>query len=684
MMIWCLSQLVLADDWTPNEPDVEPLWELHDREKWNELGPLIKEYLKLHPESYSGHAILGRLYWRHYGAHARALNHLLRAQELYDLKLKGSPNEPWRRHSLILDSLQQVHGDMAQSDLELETLEQFNNFQLYAEEQFGSFYELKIGEYGWPLMKLERYDEALSYANRAINSSNVGQQSLGHNVSCAVNAERGDRLAALEACEGALEHSHATEGSSAIDASNASNASFMAFEFAKVERYGLESVESYGRTAPGWLNLLDLYLLQGRGPTAIEALKSLRQAVQAEPIHQRSQRASDVDVSFAQILYLAGEDRLGMKVMNRVLERPDRRGAISTSEEQAQGSHTMNRYAMRNMSYERERERLASQGFWGWIRSQFVGLWSYAQLVDRLTVRGLLVNKTRLSSTFRMYVDKGLTNIPSWMMGDLVELLGTGVARAAVEDAANLDKHPAVRGYHAALLADAAYLDGELVDVNRHTQEALEKLPQAERLLRMRMSALKGWAAYEMDNVQPALMEWSTVFANDPSLFRRYGWSVPVKIDSKGGKHAQELEKRLLYSPRFSKATEGFTLQITGGDLPRICLIGLMGEELGCSGYVDIANRGEYNRWFGVESWEQERITDEQSDENDAQSISDQPLNDEEMLRFLIDQLHQDAFGLPLGESGLSLNSLDGSTTTSREQAHRNLKELLAPKGLSY
>ena len=682
MMFWWLSTL-LADDWTPNEVDIEPLWELHDREKWNELRPLIREYGKKHPNSYSAHAILARLYWLHYGAHARALHHFLRAEELYDLNMKGTPGEAWRRHSLVLDSLQQVYGDMAQSEQELEVLERFNEFQIYAEQQFGSFYELKKGEFGWPLMKLGRYDEALMYAQKAISSSSIGQQSLGHNVNCAVNAERGDRLAALAACEGALEHSHETGGSSAIDASNAANASFMAFEFSKVERYGQESVESYGRTAPGWLNLLDLYLLQGRGPTAIEALKSLRQAILAEPVHQRSQRASDVDVGFAQILYLAGEDRLGLKVMNRVLERPDRRGAISTSEEQAKGSHTMNRYAMRKIHFERERERRATRGFWGWLGSLTVGVFNYDQMIDRTTVRGLLVDKTRLIATFRVYVDKGLTDIPSWMMGELVEVLGTGVTRAAVQDASELDKHPAVKGYHAAILADAAYLDGNQAQLQKMTNEALQNLPDAERLLRIRMTALRGWSAYKRGELQVALTEWSTVFANDPSLFRRYGWSIPIKVDNRGGEHSDELEQRLLYSPRFSKTGEGFTLQIVGGNLPRVCLIGLMGEELGCSGYVDVGNRRAYNQWFGIEEQDFNQQPVESEEEGSSNGTSD-PLSKEELLRLLIDQLHQDAFGIPLGESGLSLNSLDGSTTTSREQAHRDLKDLLAPKGQSY
>jgi len=110
-----------------------------------------------------------------------------------------------------------------------------------------------------------------------------------------------------------------------------------------------------------------------------------------------------------------------------------------------------------------------------------------------------------------------------------------------------------------------------------------------------------------------------------------------------------------------------------------------MGEELGCSGYVDVGNRRAYNQWFGLDVLNPEQASDaEAADVPPSEAVSMQPLTEEELLMLLIDQLHQDSFGLPLGESGLSLNSLDGSTTTSREQAHRNLKELLAPKGHSY
>ena len=112
-----------------------------------------------------------------------------------------------------------------------------------------------------------------------------------------------------------------------------------------------------------------------------------------------------------------------MNVMNRVLDRPDRRGAISTSEEQAQGSHTMNRYAMRNMSMS-ESESVLLHRDSGLDSVKTRGVW--AMLNFGSPDRSRLLEQDTPDSNLRMYVDKGLTNIPSWMME--ISLSSKGVA----------------------------------------------------------------------------------------------------------------------------------------------------------------------------------------------------------------------------------------------------------------
>ena len=129
MILFLILHLALADslywrnsedsEWLPPETGVKELWKLHDDEKWNELRPKLRTYIKEHPESYSAHALLGRLYWKAYGEHSRALHHMFEAKEIYETQYLNETNEPYKRHSELLYSIQSCAGDMNDNELEL-------------------------------------------------------------------------------------------------------------------------------------------------------------------------------------------------------------------------------------------------------------------------------------------------------------------------------------------------------------------------------------------------------------------------------------------------------------------------------------------------------------------------------------------------------------------------------------
>ena len=112
---------------------------------------------------------------------------------------------------------------------------------------------------------------------------------------------------------------------------SASNASFSVLDFARVEEFGIEGSESSSDAYHAWMNLVRLYIIQGKGAAALSAMKGLRKSHLAEEPHRRSQSRSDIDALFSIILLLAGEDEKALETIDRVLRSPDRRGSISFS-----------------------------------------------------------------------------------------------------------------------------------------------------------------------------------------------------------------------------------------------------------------------------------------------------------------------------------------------------------------
>ena len=77
------------------------------------------------------------------------------------------------------------------------------------------------------------------------------------------------------------------------------------------------------------------------------------------------------------------------------------------------------------MLSERRHEKVASQGWWKRIQHWWASWFGEPEYeVDAMTVRTILQEKDYLISTIRPYLDKGLTGVPSWLIPELVSILG--------------------------------------------------------------------------------------------------------------------------------------------------------------------------------------------------------------------------------------------------------------------
>ena len=75
-------------------------------------------------------------------------------------------------------------------------------------------------------------------------------------------------------------------------------------------------------------------------------------------------KEADVDGAFALVLLASGQEQTAFEKIDKALKYPDRRGVISTTAAQSQGSHTLLRAVSRWMLSERRHEKVASQGWW--------------------------------------------------------------------------------------------------------------------------------------------------------------------------------------------------------------------------------------------------------------------------------------------------------------------------------
>ena len=483
-------------------------------------------------------------------------------------------------------------------------------------------------------------------------------------VLCAVEAEEGNRVAAQENCIAALEHARTDSLSIAIDASNASNASFSVLDFERVEEFGIEGTESSGDAYHAWMNLVRLYIIQGKGAGALSAMKGLRKSHLAEEPHRRSQSRSDIDALFSIILLLAGEDEKALSTIDRVLRSPDRRGSISFSKEQTLGGHMALRYMIRKMAMERKKERDSIHGVMGYLNRMWDAVAPDPRLLaDATAVRSVLLDEDCLLYTFRMYQDQGLVEVYPFLMGPIIEILGPGIAQVALDKVRAIEKYEPMTSYFDALEVDVAYQRGDWVRVEVLAQTALERLPLDEALLIARMNAFLGKAQERNNSIAMAMQYYTEAFNKDPSVFRRLGWSLPAAIRVQGSELQSSVADALGRSPRFYHHKEGFVIDIQDD---AVCLLSGMGAQLACVPYpartrIDLVEQEVERDGTKTTEMVEKEIT----------------LTDEEYTFEIVDAFHVGAFGLSNGDTGVDWNSLDGSTTTSRHSTHKKLKEML-------
>jgi hypothetical protein len=601
--------------------------------------------IEANPESAIGHFVLGGVLRDAEGSLARAMAHLGRARGSLEHAYGPQPPE---------GPLTELHREILHASIGAAgELEEYA-FQQQLLDYHDALYEPdRIAERAWLELKRRNLERARELAKRAASAPDAWQRSLGKNALCAIEAEARDRGRADAACRDALENARARAAAAeergardptgpgiAVHAYNAALAARGLLKDDDAERLLREGARTREPTiASPWRLLTRLYLDQARYAEALGAATELREWNVRLPASLREQAAAENDATLALVLLVIGEPERSLALVERALERPDRRGLTSVRAEQALAGNALLRRAVLASVRERARERASARGVRDRVRLWLASLlWPLERTLDDERIRGVLANEDRLEATLRAHVNGGIEPNPTWLLGDLIDVLGAGVVEAGLGRARSADAaFPAAAPLHDAVEAELEQRRGAHAHALELAERALAGLPRGAALLRARVTAVAALAA-EVAAPERALELYARVFDSDPGMLRRLQLRVPVRVaHGTAGASTAELLAR---SPRLRVGDTGLALTVEETDTAiRVCLFAPNAVRVSCS-------------------------ETPQGPDPEAAALR------------AVDAFHERAFAPRVDLVAAELNSLDGSTTVANEAQRERLRAL--------
>ena len=551
---------------------------------------LSEQWVRTKPDSPAAQFALAEVLLTVEGNMPRALFHLSRAEELTGYEtLETAFNSgymPW--HYLTLSQLSLVHQLMGEQIKSLEYLDKLNEI-----------YGLDIESLrGWPLIKLKQYDAARQSANRVLQTNdNERERARAWNTLCAAELASLLPIKPTSACDRTIDgdenNSSRTNNFDTVYLTNASEVALSLLEIEQAEDY-LRRATQYlnpNSVADPWIYMLYLSMNQGRFDEARNALDSmLLWREQQEPIVSIMNRAEHFLVS-ASFLLLAGYAEDAVKLTKTALNQPDRNGSYSADDEQKDAYAALLNMAANRAEYQIQLENMATMDFIGAMRVRLnsitlqLNAWRAARRAGSLFAKFEVIQ-----NRLRPYAPLDV-HIPEWLEPELVQLIGTGVMSAILEQARENGAFQLNNGYYYSYRAEIAALDKDYTSVLEAAGNALTLLPEQETLLRARISARMADAFWKIGQHEESLNSYAIALRQDPSISRRLEASIPVRLDTNGSEFSKQVSKYLLRSPRFQEHENGFNLSVRETPDLSICLNARTGNVISCYAMSTAANQ---------------------------------------------------------------------------------------------
>lgn len=628
-----------------------------------EARKLAEEALAEDPDAIVGNFVLGVALYEAEGLLAKAMAHLTRSRVSLERtygEIPAGDGQAWL-HKTMLRITQGIAGEMEQFDEQIRLIDRYD-----------ALYDPDLSaERAWALLKLRSFDEAREAAAKGGASNDPWERSLSRNALCGIEGELRSRRGQYDACMEALVQTHGPIGAAGagagggegegpdgagesvvsltVDAVNAADAARTMLRFDEVERLALLATKApTSSIANPWRLLAGLYRDEGRLVEAIAAAREMLAWRSRLAPGLRDQDHAETDAALASLLLAFGQGDAGYRLISRAIERPDRRGLISSKAENAMGAFALIRWSLSRVRGEIAAERASAGGLAQRAKgAAFLAKSAADRAVDEARIAGILAGDGRLLATLRMYLGGGI-DAPPWLVGDLVGILGAGVVgveleRARAAEAAAPDA-PEIAAYHDGLEAEVALARGRYSAAAELARGAIQKLPPADMLFRARAAAVGAEALTRAGDAPGAVVLYRRALELDPGVFRRLGRAIPAIVRAEGvGAEIDKAVSLLGGSPRLFEDRNGFLVVISvAGSMLRACLRAPDGASLACAE-------------------EAPKLGDVEGD----------------LASRLVVSFHDVAFSARVPLTAADLRSLDGATTTAGKEEREQLEEIL-------
>jgi tetratricopeptide (TPR) repeat protein len=524
-----------------------------------------EQVLAKNPDSFVATWAMARVHHDEEGNHARALFFLKRAQELLDDR-----DDTWGMN-LLLEEYDTVF-EMARNQEALDVLDRY-------ERRYGPPPpQLRI----WPLFKLGRAEEATAIAQRLSGSRDNAERVWGYNGLLSIAFEEHDRQ---RAHHWALEGVRATNDKSCTILLNAGGTAFTNFRIPEAEALMLRADKAKDCTATPFDQLAVLAMLQGQPQKALSSLQTARTKYVEK--RYRPQFALIRREVLCDLLGVLGKEPEAMKLAAELARQPARTGMTSSPVK----VERMRRALRHTFALDGMVHRLEEKASYGPRLSGLaeVSAELSTTLATRWEVRRALVQLLAEDARLMLVMRPNLSDVgdwASWRVGDLLDVIGSGVMRTGLSQARELDeKSPEAAPFFDALEAEVALRAGDEDDAVRLATSAITKLAREEALVRWRAHAVRAEALRQAGKDADARADWDLVMRQWPTILRVLDLRLPVSLSNDGSSLADETASRLGRSRRFRLTDDApFKLRVDAqGKGVAICLTDASGSRLTCS-----------------------------------------------------------------------------------------------------
>lgn len=530
-----------------------------------------QKVLAKRPYAFVATYVLARVYQLGEGNLPRALFYIRRLRRrLHDAFGKAPKAEAAKRwHKKILWAQMWVFGSMDLREKQIAILDEHD-----------ALYKPKwLNRRLWPLMKLERFDEAQKVGRILTKSDDAWARMAGYNGLLALASERNLRGESYRIGKEGIE---ATQSRFCVIPSNLIHGSLEVFKYEESERLGKLALKAKQNNCPNspYSDLAMLYLLRGEFEKTISALKSLRK--EGTDASHRIQFEMENRSHLATLLYTLGQFKQVVDFTRNAFRTPDRQGMTSWSPDKVRLANALRYRLALEARIEELREESSVRPFWeGVIRLADI---QKMRLIGWETSRAALqiLNKgDSLITNLRPY----LGTVYPWFTPILIDVVGAGVMLKAIPEARRLDaKYPQTMGFYDAFEGEIAWRQGDLTRAITLGRAALSVLPQGDALLRWRTMAWLADALTRQGKLASAQGLWNEVLDKYPTLLRQLAIRLPVSVATDGSELAVSAGQKLMNSARLKVVERGFKVDVyVKQDKLQVCLLGPGGYKYGCA-----------------------------------------------------------------------------------------------------